>query len=113
MLRKYISLFLLTAALAFGTAFTGTLNLPDGTGATGNLWMSLSQPVALSPAGSCWGPVEIIPTVEVRIVVTAGVLQSPPDLYGNDCILPQGTYYNVRFTDSRGNVLLVDRWQES
>lgn len=113
MLRKYVSLFLLTAALAFGTTLTGTLNLPDGTGATGALWMSLSQPGALSPAGSCGGPIEIVPTVEIRITVTAGVLQSPPALYGNDCILPQGTYYNVRFTDSRGNVLLVDRWQLS
>lgn len=107
---KKILLLLLMAACACATTLTGSIKNPDGSGATGTLLLSLSQPGALSPAGSCGGPVEIVPNYQVRITVTAGSLVSPPSIYGNDCILPQGTYYNVSFLDNRGNIVFVDRW---
>ena len=33
-----------------------------------------------------------------------------PTIYGNDCMLPQGLYYNIQFVDTNGNVLFTDRW---
>jgi hypothetical protein len=106
---KRLLLFLL-AVCAGATTLTGTLNNPDGTGATGQIRLSLSQPGALSPAGGCGGPIEIVPSQEVTVNVLNGALVAPPSIYGNDCILPQNTYYNVRFLDNRGNIIFTDRW---
>jgi len=95
---------------AFGTSLTGTLNNPDGTGATGTLYLSLSQQAALSAAGGCGTATQILPTVQIAIKVSSGSLVSPPNIFGNDCLLPNGTYYNVSFSDSNGNQLFTDRW---
>jgi hypothetical protein len=60
--------------------------------------------------GGCGGPVEVVPTYQVRITVTAGALVGSPSVYGNDCILPNNLYYNVSFQDTNGNTLFTDRW---
>lgn len=106
---KHLALLLAFAASVFATTLTGTLKLPDGSGATGSLFFSLSQPGALSAANGCGGPLSLVPTKEIRVVVTNGTFPSV-SFYGNDCILPQGTYYNVRFTDNNGNQIFTDRW---
>lgn len=92
------------------TSLTGSLKNPDGTGFTGTLLMSLSQQAALSTSGSCGGPASIVPVITKKIAVVSGALQSSPTVYGNDCLLPQGTYYNVILQDSNGNFLFSDRW---
>lgn len=104
---------LLLVAHCYATALTGTINGPDGTGANGYLYFQLAQQGALSAAGSCGGPIEILPTIQVQIQVISGAMQMPPSIYGNDCILPQGTFYNVTFKDNNGNLLFSDRWQLS
>lgn len=93
---------------AFSTTLTGTFKLPDGTGANGYLYLSLSQQAALKV--SCSGPIQVVPTYRVKIQVVGGALQSPPAIYGNDCLLPANTYYNMRFDDNNGNTLITDRW---
>lgn len=97
-------------SLSKATTLTGSLQNPDGSGANGYLYLSVSQQVSLSDAGGCGGPLQVVPTVEIRIQVVNGALQSPPAIYGNDCLLPQGTYYNVRMIDNGGNNLFTDRW---
>ena len=97
----------------FATALTGTFKAPDGSSMSGTLYMSISQQTALSSAGGCGGPVEVVPTYQVQIKVIAGAMQGSPNLYGNDCLLPQETYYNVQFKDTSGNLLMTDRWQLS
>lgn len=105
-----LSVLLLLGLQLSATTLTGTLKLPDGTGANGYLYMSLSQQAALMSTGGCGGPIQVVPTYEVRITVTDGALQGSPTVYGNDCLLPQGTYYKIRFVDRGGVVLLTDRW---
>src|ERR1035441_8876310 len=106
---KLFAVLLLSVGL-HATTLTGSMNNPDGTGANGTLVLSLSQQAALSSSGGCGGPVQIIPTYQVRIKVVAGALQSPPAIYGNDCLLPQGTYYLMQFVDSNSNLLYTDMW---
>lgn len=108
-MTKWLLTFLSLGFLG-ATSLTGTLNLPNGTGATGTLVLSLAQQAALSTSGSCGGPVEVLPTYQVRITVSNGAMQGSPTVYGNDCLLPQGTYYNVQFFDSSGNIVMTDRW---
>jgi hypothetical protein len=47
----------------------------------------------------------------VAIKVVNGALQSPPQIYGNDCMLPGGLYYNVAVLDNNGNTYFTDKWQ--
>lgn len=96
----------------YATTLTGTISLPNGVGATGTIVFSLAQQAALQ-SGGCGGPAEIVPTAQVSFKVTAGAFTGTPTLYGNDCLIPQGTYYNVTFLDTNGNVLMTDRWQIS
>lgn len=98
---------------AHATTLTGTLNLPNGTGANGTLSFSLAQQGALVSTGSCGGPATIVPTAQINFTITNGAFTGTPTLYGNDCMNPQGTYYNVIFTDNNGNTLFTDRWQIS
>jgi hypothetical protein len=105
MIRRIMS-FLAVATLAAATTLTGSMKGPDGTGLNGNLYLSLSQQGALLVG--CGGPIQVVPTYEVRIAVSAGSVSG--SVYGNDCLNPQGTYYNVRFVDNQGNVLMTDRW---
>lgn len=107
---KSVFIFLFFACYLSATTLTGNLKAPDGTGANGRLAMSLSQQGALESTGGCGGPAEIVPTYQVFITVVNGVMQSPPTIYGNDCLLPAGTWYNVTFTDTNGNTIFVDRW---
>lgn len=94
----------------WGTSLTGSLNLPNGSGATGYLYLSLSRQAALSADGGCGGPATVVPTAKLRITVTSGALIGSPTVYGNDCLLPGSTYYDVQFTDNNGNVMFNDRW---
>jgi hypothetical protein len=105
-----IFLALLLSLGLHATTLTGAMNNPDGTGANGTLVLSLSQQAALSSSGGCGGPAQIIPTYQVRIKVVAGALQSPPSIYGNDCLLPAGTFYSMQFVDNNSNLLYTDLW---
>lgn len=95
------------------TTLTGSLNLPNGAGANGTLIFSLAQQGALVSAGGCGGPATIVPTAQISFTITNGAFSGTPTLYGNDCMNPQGTYYNVIFQDNNANVLFTDRWQIS
>ncbi len=108
-MKKLIGLFLFVVSVS-ATTLVGSINNPDGTGVTGSLFMSLSQQGALQSTGSCGGPAVIVPTYQMRIALVNGTMQSPPTIYGNDCMLPAGLYYNIKITDANGNVLQVDRW---
>src|SRR5580658_3486928 len=108
-MRKLLIGLLLSAG-CYGTTLTGTLSNPDGTGATGTLSLSLSQQAALLSTGGCGGPAEIVPTYQVRITVTSGSMSGMPTVYGNDCLAPAGTFYNVNFYDANGNLIFTDRW---
>lgn len=107
---KFLLVFLLASA-SFATSLTGSLKGPDGVGVTGYLYLSLSQQAALATTGGCGGPVEVVPNVQVAVQFIAGVIQGSPSVYGNDCLLPSGTWYNAVVKDRNGNVLLTDRWQ--
>jgi hypothetical protein len=107
---KNCLLVLLSLSCSYGTTLSGSLKNPDGSGATGTLYFSLSQQAALSTSGTCGGPAQIVPTVQIPVIVTSGVLQGSPTLAGNDCLLPQGTYYNIQFKDGNGNLIFSDRW---
>ena len=106
---KHILALLFAVALASATSLTGTLNGPDGAGVTGSLYLQLSQEAALSSAGSCGGPIQVVPS-QIRITVTGGSLSGSPHVYGNDCLLPAGTYYIATFIDTNGNTLINDWW---
>lgn len=97
---------LLAVPLA-ATTLTGTLKGPDGTGLTGTLSLTLSQQAALQ-GGGCGGPVEVLPNRPVTLAVTGGSVSGT--VYGNDCMLPLGLYYNVSVRDSGGNLMFADRW---
>lgn len=96
----------------FATTLTGSLDNPDGSGANGMLYLNVAQQAALSSSGGCGGPIEIVPATGkgVAFKITNGALPGTPTVYGNDCMLPQGVYYNVEFDDNSGNVLFQDRW---
>lgn len=110
---KLLCLALLLAISGYATTLSGTLRNPDGSGANGTLVFQLAQQEALVTTGGCGGPAEISPTYQVKITVTAGALVSPPSIYGNDCMLPSGSFYNITFLDTNGNIVFTDRWQLS
>lgn len=110
-MKKALLILALTIATCLGTSLTGSLKNPDGTGANGTLSFSLAQQEALSGAGGCGGPAEISPTYQVNIKIVNGSMVSPPTIYGNDCMLPAGSFYNIRFIDTNGNLIFTDRWQ--
>lgn len=111
-LKTLFAILLLLAGLsANATTLTGSIKYPDGTGVTGRLLLSLSQDAALSTGGSCGGPAAISPTFQVQINLLNGAMVSPPPIFGNDCLSPQGTFYNVQVKDATGNLLWVDKWQ--
>jgi hypothetical protein len=114
MLKTLIA-FLLTLASLQATSLVGSFNNPNLTGVNGTLYMSLSQQAALinglGPSGnSCGGPAQIIPTTQIVITVSNGSLVGSPSVAGNDCLLPQGTFYLVSLYDSGNNLLFTDRW---
>jgi hypothetical protein len=91
------------------TSLFGTLKDPNGNGLNGSLSLALSRQGALR-GGGCGGPAEILPNIPFVIQVIAGVMQGSPSVYGNDCMLPQGTYYIAIVRDRGGNILLQDNW---
>jgi hypothetical protein len=109
MKRLLILLVALTSGMG-GTSLTGTFKAPDGTGANGYLYLSMAQQASVVSTGSCGGPLQVVPTYEVRIQVVSGTMQGSPSVYGNDCMQPSGTFYNVKFIDLQGNQLMRDRW---
>jgi hypothetical protein len=42
--------------------------------------------------------------------VTLGSFSGGHTVYGNDCLLPQGTYYKVLVQDTNGNNIMSDNW---
>lgn len=106
---RYLLGLLLTVVCG-ATTLTGTLQGPGGATVDGYLILSISQQAALSAAGGCGGPILVVPGIDIRIKVTAGALVAPPAIFGNDCLLPQGTYYNVKVTDNNANILFTDHW---
>ena len=105
----WLTLLCFVALTLSATSLTGSLKAPDGTGANGYIYFQLSQQAALN-SGGCGGPAEIVPTQTTRFQVINGAMQSSPSVYGNDCLLPGGTYYNVRLVDTNANTVFTDRW---
>lgn len=101
---------LLAVGIGNATTLVGNIRNPNGTGAYGTLILSLSQQAAQSGAGFCGGTSVVVPTYELRITVDNGSLFGLVTVIGNDCLAPQGTYYNVRFVDQQGNTYFTDRW---
>lgn len=94
---------------AAGT-LTGNLNLPNSSGVTGTLYLSLSQQGEQLTTGSCGGPAALVPTATINITITAGAVTGSPTAIFNDCIAPTQTYYNVQFRDSNNNLLFSTQW---
>lgn len=106
-IRSLLLLAIVAVRLVPATTLTGTAKKPDGTNLNGVMYLNLSQRGSL--IGGCGGPLIVLPTTIVKITVTNGSLAST-SVYGNDCINPQGTYYNVRYIDNNGNTVFTDRW---
>lgn len=112
-----LSLMFLLPCMAFGqaTQLSGTLKNPDGSGYNGFLLMSLAQQAAISSgnnssSSACGGPVFVPSTIQIRIQVVNGAMQSAPHIYGSDCTLPAGIPYNVIAQDTNGNVDFTAQW---
>ena len=75
------------------TNLTGTFYHPDGSPVNGKLIFLLSQPARLSD-----GSAQVVPMVKI-FSITNGVLETGAFVYGNDVLLPSGTYYVVRLVD--------------
>lgn len=96
-------------AMGQNTLLAGTMVTPNGTGFNGTLYLSL--PIAGAAFSSCsGGPVEVLPNEQVVVRVVNGVLQSPPHVWGADCMMPLNLPYNVKLVDGNGNVVLTDLW---
>jgi hypothetical protein len=103
-----LALLLLTLGCAYGTTLVGTINGPNAAGVNGYLYMALSQQGAL--ASQCGAPVQVVPTTRARFQLVNGIITGANFIYGNDCLLPQGTYYNIQVIDANGNTLMTERW---
>ncbi|MDE2099969.1 MAG: right-handed parallel beta-helix repeat-containing protein [Patescibacteria group bacterium] len=101
-MKRLLALFAFAFA-AFGTTLTGTLYSPLGGTLSGTLTLSPPPSSTLTPA--CAGGQAGLPGPQalITIQVVGGVLQSPPAITGNDCLLPVGTSYGVTFSDTSGN----------
>jgi hypothetical protein len=99
-----LAALLLTAAAAGATNLTGTFKHPDGSPVNGKLIFRLSQPARLSDQSA-----QIVPLVKI-FSVTGGQLESGAFIYGNDVLVPSGTYYLVRLVDSNNNLLFEQKW---
>lgn len=86
------------------TNLTGTFKHPDGTSVNGKLVFLLSQPARLND-----GSAQVVPMVKI-FSVTNGQLEAGAFIYGNDVLLPSGTYYLVRLVDNSNNLLFEQKW---
>jgi hypothetical protein len=109
MFYRIVGILVLFVSGLEATTLTGTINYPNAAGVNGRLYMSLSQQAALTSCStSPGGPLQVAPTYKVVIPVTNGAVSG--NVYGNDCMLPNGLYYNVQLQDNNGNTLMNDRW---
>jgi hypothetical protein len=110
-LMVFVALLIAARVGYAGSQLSGTLNNPDGTGFNGTLYLSLLEDAAISTAGSCGGPVLVVPTQQVMVKIVNGAISNGPiTLYGSDCTLPQGIPYVVVAKDNNGNTLFTDEW---
>lgn len=86
------------------TNLTGTFKRPDGSPVNGRLILLLSQPARLNDSSA-----QIVPMVRI-FAVTNGVLEANAFVYGNDVLLPSGTYYLARLVDTNNNLLFEQKW---
>lgn len=86
------------------TNLTGTFKHHDGSLVNGKLILRLSQAAKLSDNSA-----QIVPLVKI-FDVTNGALESGAFVYGNDVLLPTGTYYVARLVDSNNNLLFEQKW---
>lgn len=89
---------------ASATNLTGTFKHPDGSPVNGKLIFLLSQPARLND-----GTAQVVPMVKI-FAVTNGQLEAGAFVYGNDALLPSGTYYLVRLVDNSNNLLFEQKW---
>ncbi|MBI1750473.1 MAG: hypothetical protein HY234_03655 [Acidobacteria bacterium] len=100
----FLLLILGLCAPAAATNLTGTFKNPDGTPVNGKIIFLLSQPTRLNDQSA-----QIVPMVKIFSVAN-GVLEAGAFVYGNDVLVPGGTYYLVRLVDSNNNLLFEQKW---
>jgi hypothetical protein len=103
-LAALLALAAATHSPLHATNLTGTFKHPDGSPVNGKLIFLLSQPARLSDASA-----QIVPMVKI-FSVTNGQLEAGAFVYGNDALLPSGTYYLVRLVDASNNLLFEQKW---
>lgn len=103
----FLLLILSLCAAANATNLTGTFKNPDGTPVNGKIIFLLSQPTRLNDQSA-----QIVPMVRI-FSVTNGALESGAFVYGNDVLVPGGTYYLVRLVDNNNNLLFEQKWSIS
>ncbi|HEV8385101.1 MAG TPA: hypothetical protein VGQ11_09545, partial [Candidatus Acidoferrales bacterium] len=89
------------------TNLTGTFKNPDGSAVNGKLIFLLSQPARLNDQSA-----QIVPMVKI-FTVSNGTLEAGAFVYGNDVLVPGGTYYLVRLVDNNNNLLFEQKWSIS
>lgn len=103
----FLAIFLLLAGSwspVLATNLTGTFKNPDGSLVNGKLIFLLSQPARLNDSSA-----QIVPMVKI-FSVTNGILESGAFVFGNDVLVPTGTYYLVRLVDANNNLLFEQKW---
>lgn len=107
--RLCVSLMLILGicAPAGATNLTGTFKNPDGSPVNGKIIFLLSQPARLNDQSA-----QIVPMVKI-FSVTSGALEAGAFVYGNDVLVPGGTYYLVRLVDNNNNLLFEQKWSIS
>ncbi len=104
LLVALLILLLVPVPHARATNLTGTFKNPDGSAVNGKLILLLSQPARLSDSSA-----QVVPMVKI-FSVTNGVLEVGAFVYGNDVLVPAGTYYLARLVDSNNNLLFEQKW---
>jgi hypothetical protein len=99
-----LCLLVLRPGAAGATTLTGTFRHPDGSPVNGKLIFLLSQPARLSDQTA-----QVVPMVKI-FSVSNGQLEAGAFIYGNDVLVPSGTYYLVRLVDSNNNLLFEQKW---
>ncbi len=89
------------------TNLTGTFKNPDGSAVNGKIIFLLSQPARLNDQSA-----QIVPMVKI-FSVTNGALETGAFVFGNDVLVPGGTYYLVRLVDNNNNLLFEQKWSIS
>ena len=104
--RLALAAFILILAAAPGTAtnLTGTFKHPDGSSVNGKLILLLSQPARLNDSSA-----QVVPMVKI-FAVTNGALEAGAFVFGNDVLVPAGTYYLARLVDANNNLLFEQKW---